>query len=125
MKNYFALLSLLLLLSCGDSRQEARDAQTVQGGAVLAEARSLCLAGRYDAARDSIFSLRRHYPYAIEARRQAILLMDSVEMLSAQDSLATLPERMDTSLSTYGAEYERLSLKVQFFQRKLQHDMQK
>ena len=122
MKNFLSLFSLLLLLSCTDSRQEARDTQAEQGNALLSEARSLCQAGRYEAARDSIHSLRRECPLAIEARRQAILLMDSVEMLAAQDSLATLPARMDTSLAGYAAERDRLSLKAQFFQRKLEHD---
>ena len=116
------LLILLLLVGCKDARQEARDTQAAQGSVLLSEARTLCQAGRYDAARDTIQSLRRTCPLAIEARKQAILLMDSVEMLSAQDSLATLPERMDTALAGYAAEYERLSLKAQFFQRKLEHD---
>lgn len=116
------LLILLLLVGCKDARQEARDTQAAQGSVLLSEARSLCQAGRYDAARDTIHSLRRTCPLAIEARRQAILLMDSVEMLAAQDSLATLPARMDTALAGYAAEYERLSLKAQFFQRKLEHD---
>ena len=116
------LLILLLLVGCKDARQEARDTQAAQGSVLLSEARTLCQAGRYDAARDTIHSLRRTCPLAIEARKQAILLMDSVEMLAAQDSLATLPERMDTALAGYTAEYERLSLKAQFFQRKLEHD---
>ena len=116
------LLILLLLVGCKDARQEARDTQAAQGSVLLSEARSLCQTGRYDAARDTIQSLRRTCPLAIEARKQAILLMDSVEMLAAQDSLATLPERMDTALAGYAAEYERLSLKAQFFQRKLEHD---
>ena len=116
------LLILLLLVGCKDARQEARDTQAAQGSVLLSEARTLCQAGRYDAARDTIQSLRLTCPLAIEARKQAILLMDSVEMLAAQDSLATLPERMDTALAGYAAEYERLSLKAQFFQRKLEHD---
>ena len=116
------LLILLLLVGCKDARQEARDTQAAQGSVLLSEARTLCQAGRYDAARDTIQSLRRTCPLAIEARKQAILLMDSVEMLAAQDSLATLPERMGTALAGYAAEYERLSLKAQFFQRKLEHD---
>ena len=116
------LLILLLLVGCKDARQEARDTQAAQGSVLLSEARSLCQTGRYDAARDTIQSLRRTCPLAIEARKQAILLMDSVEMLAAQDRLATLPERMDTALAGYAAEYERLSLKAQFFQRKLEHD---
>ena len=116
------LLILLLLVGCKDARQEARDTQAAQGSVLLSEARTLCQAGRYDAARDTIHSLRLTCPLAIEARKQAILLMDSVEMLAAQDSLATLPERMDTALAGYAAEYERLSLKAQFFQRKLEHD---
>ena len=52
---------------------------------------------------------------AIEARRQAILLLDSIEMNAAADSL-----RLVT-----GEEWKRLNVKKQFFERKLQEDLKK
>ncbi|MBQ0021185.1 MAG: hypothetical protein KBT39_11785 [Bacteroidales bacterium] len=98
----------------------------VNGQRVLAQARSLCQSGRLDEARDSIMSLRTNYPYAIDARRQAILLLDSVELFAATDSLATLEQtHSQQSVPNYGAEHERLDMKVQFFMHKLQNDQQK
>ncbi len=70
---------------------------------------------RYDAARDSILSMRRLYPTAVQARAQGILLLDSIEMLAARDSMG----------SATGEEWKRLSVKAQFFERKLQEDRKK
>lgn len=74
-----------------------------QGAAMLTEARQLYAEGRYEACRDSIVSLRRRFPTALEARRQAILLMDSVEL---QLALA-----------------EGDTLRTEFYRRKLEHDV--
>lgn len=71
--------------------------------------------GRYDAARDSILSLRRRFPTAIETRSKALLLLDSVEMTAAKDSMG----------SATGEEWKRLSVKAQFYERKLQEDKNK
>ena len=73
-----------------------------QGQQMLTEARTLYTQGNYAAARDSILSLRQNYPKALKARRQAILLLDSVELQLAQGD----------------------SLKSEFYCRKLLHDMQ-
>lgn len=70
---------------------------------------------RYDAARDSILSMRRQYPTALQSRAQGILLLDSIEMLAAKDSMG----------SATGEEWKRLSVKAQFFERKLQEDKKK
>lgn len=71
--------------------------------------------GRYNAARDSILSMRRQYPTALQSRAQGILLLDSIEMLAAKDSMG----------SATGEEWKRLSVKAQFFERKLQEDKKK
>ena len=67
---------------------------------MLSAARNAYIEHDYTAARDTILSLRKHYPLALEARRQAILLMDSIELMDAQGD----------------------SLKVEFFRRKLEYD---
>ena len=70
------------------------------GKKMLTEARRLYSENLFEAARDTILSLRATYPTAFEARRQAILLMDSIEIrLSEGDSL-----------------------KHEFYQKKLEHD---
>ena len=92
------LLLLLVLVSCG--RQQP--SEETLGMMKLDGARALYAQGNYAAARDAILSLRKNHPTALEARRQAILLLDSVELQLAEGD----------------------SLKQEFFRRKLLHDIQ-
>lgn len=86
-----------------------------EASAMLKKSRLHLQDGRYDAARDSILSMREKYPTALKSRAQGILLLDSIEMLAARDSMG----------SATGEEWKRLSIKAQFFERKLQEDMKK
>lgn len=99
-----AILLLLLLAGLLSACQPEVDHEA-RGRQLLSEARQAYAQGRYAAARDTIMSLRAHHPQALEARRQAILLLDSVELMDAR-------RQQDT-------------LKAEFFQRKLQHDIEK
>lgn len=111
MKHPFILFFLAaLLVAC--SQKETPDERAAN---MLREARYALHHHLYDEARDTIFSLRRNCPTAIEARKQAILLLDSIEMNAAADSL-----RLVT-----GEEWKRLNVKKQFFERKLQEDLKK
>lgn len=110
MKRYTILIfAAALLLACTEETPEERAAN------MLREARYALHHHLYDEARDTIYSLRRNCPTAIEARRQAILLLDSIEMNAAADSLKLVT----------GKEWERLNVKKQFYERKLQEDMKK
>lgn len=100
---------LLFLAACSAPTPDEK------GAAMLKEARYAYHHHLYDEARDTILSLRRNYPTAIEARRQAILLLDSIEIAAAADSLRILT----------GEEWERMDVKKQFFERKLQEDIKK
>lgn len=102
-----SLICLLLLAGC------ARQTPDERAASMLREARYALHHHLYAEARDTIFSLRRNCPTAIEARRQAILLLDSIEMNAAADSL-----RLAT-----GEEWKRLNVKRQFFERKLKEDL--
>lgn len=105
---YFAFLFLTILLAaCTEKTPEERASK------MLREARYALHHHLYNEARDTIFSLRRNCPTAIEARRQAILLLDSIEMNAAADSLKLVT----------GEEWKRLNVKKQFFERKLQEDL--
>jgi hypothetical protein len=109
-KNILSLVTLLLMLcACGgeDTNQKA--------SRMLSDARYLLNHGHFAEAKDSILSLRQKYPTAIEVRKQAILLLDSIEMTAAADSM----ERAE------GEEWERLHIKQQFFERKLLEDKKK
>lgn len=102
-------LMAAVLVACSQETPDERAAN------MLKEARYALHHHLYDEARDTIFSLRRNCPTAIEARKQAILLLDSIEMNAAADSL-----RLVT-----GEEWKRLNVKKQFFERKLQEDLKK
>ena len=103
------LLLCCLLAACSTPTPEERAAM------MLKDARYALHHHQWDAARDTIFSLRQNCPTAIEARRQAILLLDSIEMNAAKDSLPLVT----------GEEWKRLDIKRQFFERKLQEDLKK
>lgn len=80
-----ALLCLLAAACHSEKKDPDREAAPM-----LESARTLMAQKNYQAARDSILSLRKKHPTAFEARRQGILVMDSIELLQARDSLALL-----------------------------------
>lgn len=98
-------LVVILFASCSASYDE-------KAAAMLAQSRAALAQKQYAAAKDTILSMRVRYPEAIEARKQGILLLDSIEMEAAADSM----------LNATGNEWERLQVKKQFFERKLQED---
>ena len=106
-KCLFPIIVAISLASCTKETPEQRAAL------MLRDARYALHHHLYNEARDTIFSLRRNCATAIEARRQAILLLDSIEMNAAADSLKLVT----------GEEWERLDVKRQFFERKLQEDL--
>ena len=111
MKKHIILIPIIasLLVAC------TKDSPDERAAAMLREARYALHHHLWNEARDTIYSLRKNCPTAIEARKQAILLLDSIEMNAAADSL-----RLVT-----GEEWERLNVKKQFFERKLQEDLKK
>lgn len=121
----------VLLSSCGGGDQ--REIDEVNGARLLADARMSYSHHCYDMARDTIMSLRRNYPLALDSRKKAILLLDSIEMSAAEDSLKELERSsMAYAGSTipldsafYANEHERLSVKAKFYRRKLQEDLKK
>lgn len=137
MKRYLFCCALACLTACTNKPQEKRSADEIEGARVLADARKELQAKRYDAARDSIVSLRQNHPLAFDARKQGILLLDSIELLAARDSFDALNVRaqqqymasldnpdapLQLDSATYVDEHERLDMKVQFFERKLKED---
>lgn len=97
MKKFLTIPLIFIACACAKTPTDEQ-----LGQQMLDEARAAYAEGRFETARDSILSLRKRFPKAFEARRQAILLMDSVELqLAAGDSL-----------------------KTEFYCRKLQHDIE-
>ena len=114
-------VATLLLSGCFEKRSEAYD--------YLDKARNAMALRRYDVARDTIFAMRRRFPEAIEARRQGILVLDSIELQAANDSLDALrvvPKGLSVREErAHNEEFKRLEMKVKFFQRKLSEDLEK
>lgn len=107
----FVLCSMVVIFAaCGGQIDIDRAAQRM-----LDDARFALRRGYYAEARDSIFSMRQKYPTAIESRKQGILLLDSIELKAAQDSIK----------NATGEEWKRLDMKVKFYERKLQEDLKR
>ena len=123
MKRFWILLSVLpIIMACGKSESEmAQEA----GARVLADARQAFVSGRYSEARDSIMALRERYPLALQARNEAIVLLDSIELAAAEDSLRNFRGDSKKNRNTLVPEQERLSVKVKFYKRKLKEDLAK
>ncbi len=99
-----------VLVSCDSSQDD-----NVPAFAIVRQSRVHLAAGEYDAARDSVLVMRKKFPAAVMARYAGLLLLDSIELAAAQDSLDAAPAH----------DRERLELKCRFFRRKLQEDLKK
>ena len=89
-----ALGSLLLLTACQDSKQQ-------EAVAMLQKADHLFAEQKYDRALIVIDSLRKVYPSAIETRKQALRLQQSIELKRSQEELA----KLDSTLQAVKADY--------------------
>lgn len=114
-----ATMALTTLGSCkkdnaetGDEKTEVKASKHRQrdeklAAEYLAQARSRMQQGQYDAARDLIKQMRDTCYLAYDARERGILLLDSIELLSAMnDSTA-----------------EDHETRVKFYQKKLEYDL--
>jgi hypothetical protein len=82
-RNLFIVGMAVLGASC----KTAEDMAEQQASVMLNEARDLLADGHFSAARDTILSLRRQHPTALQTRRAAIVTLDSVELMETRDSL--------------------------------------
>lgn len=111
MRKFIFILTIGAVLCACSSGNKAEK----KGAHSLMMARQHLAEKQYNAARDSILSLRQNNPTALKARAAAILLLDSIEMMAAKDSAQW----------TEGEDLERLQVKAQFFERKLIEDQAK
>lgn len=111
-------------------------------------ARVLMARGDYTAAKDSILTMRKTFPTAFQARAAGIVVMDSIELLMAQESLAAAGSALKKARKTlelleaekrkgYDADYYRqrtdvfhlqqrfdeTEAKVKFYLRKIEVDI--
>ncbi len=76
--------------------------------AMLDQARDLLANKHYAAARDTILSLRQLHPTAIQARRAAILTLDSIELMETRDSLARFEDSLNAVRERFKAMLPRV-----------------
>jgi len=141
-----AALFTMLIASCTQSKNNNEE---VAGMATLNRARLAMNEGDYAAAKERILNLRTMHPKAFQARREAILTLDSVEMFLAIDSMQHAGERMyaeqhrlkelETNYTEHYMEYRKqekifneaqelfkdFETKVRFFRKKLEVDKEK
>lgn len=104
----FALGASLVSLSC----KTAADATEDSASTMLDEARQLLADKHYAAARDTILSLRRQHPTAIDVRRAAILTLDSVELMETRDSLQRFEDSLNAVRDRFKAMQPRMNGKT-------------
>ena len=119
--------SLLGLGRCNDPHpdwSEARRADEAQGQILLNKARKQIKAGQLKEAKLSVAQIREQHMLAINARKEGILLMDSIELQTARQTLSYVDrviqagEKSDSLLGVF----DRLCEQVKFYERKLDHD---
>lgn len=91
------LAAVLLLVACNTDKTKEYADELLQKASTQFEQK------QYDAALMAIDSLRRTYPKAIDARKQALTLQQDIELKQAQEQLAVV----DQALQKAKADYER------------------
>ena len=98
-----ALAAMFTLTSCdGNGSRQTADS-------LLEEARQLFSDGDYDMALAKIDSLRKVFPNAIETRKKALALYQSISLKQAQEDLA----RTDSILQAVTHDYNYQKAKVE------------
>lgn len=91
MKYIFSAIALsIVVYSCTGQKQDLE----TDGNRLIQSARSLMYAAKYHEAKDSILLIRKEHPKAFKSRAIGIIVLDSIELLEAQDSLHVLQERI-------------------------------
>lgn len=99
-----AVLGTVLGAACTTSREVSEDEAVV----MLQQARELLADGCFASARDTILSMRKQYPTALQTRRQAILTLDSIELLETRDSLQRYELSLQAARDAFSHMHPRL-----------------
>lgn len=111
-------VSALLLVGCGNALTEREKAE-LGGAQLINQAREALVGSDYTTAVALIDSIRNAFPLALNAREEGILLKDSVLLEQAREELREAKDIAGDSI-----DMEELHMKVTFYERKLQHDME-
>lgn len=132
---YF-MCSSLFCVSCSyfksDAKKESetysekRTQMETEAALRLAVARRQLANDQCDSARLTIEQMRKDCYLALKAREDAIVLMDSVDLRQARAELSRIDSVLRANSDTIGkSDFEEACRKVEFYERKLQHDKQK
>lgn len=127
------LLAALTLPSCSlfggkkdkdsDSYSDHRLQMEIEAQALLALARTQLSQGAHAKARATIVKMRKDCYLALDARRQGILLMDSIDLADARALLVRVDSGMHAGVDSIGrGDFDEACRKVEFYERKLKHD---
>ena len=134
MKNLLLLFAALCLCSaCSlfktkeDPKTEAysenRSRMEKEAQQRLAKARSLLSGGNCVQAKAVVEQMRKDCYLALDARKEGILLMDSIDLQLARVELARTDSLLRAGCDTLEqADFDEACRKVQFYERKIQHD---
>ena len=111
-------VSCLLLVGCGNALTEREKAE-LGGAQLINQAREAFVGSDYTTAVVLIDSIRNAFPLALNAREEGILLKDSVLLEQAREELRNAKDIAGDSI-----DMEELHMKVTFYERKLQHDLE-
>lgn len=102
---FITLSTVLLTLACKTTEEASED----NARAMLDQARELLANRHYAAARDTILSLRQLHPTALDTRREAILTLDSVELMETRDSIARYEDSLNAVRDNFKKMQPRLN----------------
>lgn len=109
---------------------EARKEAEVHGIRLLTSARKSLEEKDFEQSKKYIKELRTSYPLATTARREALLLWDSIGWMEAEMRLHEVDTRLQSDNITeperdsLQAEFEDMFNRIKFYKRKLNHDKQ-
>lgn len=133
--NMTAMLMLMLtIIACSagggtknnvntEDRSEARNKMETEAQARLSMARAKLAQMQCGEAKAIVIKMRKDCYLALSARKEGILLMDSIDIQQAKLELSKADSLMQKqhSIST-SDEFDEACRKVQFYERKLQYD---
>ena len=133
--NMTAMLMLMLtIIACSagggtknnvntEDRSEARNKMETEAQARLSMARTKLAQIQCAEAKAIVIKMRKDCYLALSARKEGILLMDSIDIQQAKLELSKADSLMQKqhSIST-SDEFDEACRKVQFYERKLQYD---
>lgn len=107
-----------------DDYSDRRTEMEAKAQTFLAEARTSFANGNHAAAKQRIETMRKDCYLAITARKEGILLMDSIDIEMARRELVKADSTAQAAASPDAqAAFDEACKKVEFYERKLKHDL--